>query len=707
LNLGFGGRVSGRLGHFGLAGRRCHCFLCRLGRRFADAGCLGCGQGFLLLLTEGFHGTLDGLLHVCGGLGQALLDRLLDVFNLGCRLDSVCIFSGGRCRSSGGGCLHGGLVDHLRRTVTFACCDRFRCSHGDGRRQNRLIAGVLLAALLTGIFRLCGTAAATVIAAALAVARTAFGTVLSGVRIVVGLLLGLVDPQLLVLRCGLLPAGLSPLFLAAFLGAGALLLGVLRRGGAGSAAATTTAAGAAAFAPGTGAGLGDLLAGNLGALALIALALLTFATIGTLIATLGIALSTLGAFAALAPVAVGATITAVAAAIAGRLAFAGAAGLLLCFAFRAVIAGEHADQGLDQRFDQSRLGLLDRTVGCRHRSRGGGRCRGRAGRCNALDRCLLADDGAGLADRSRLLLLHIGAHGIAGYAIENGLLIVPAPLHRKVRGNHVRGRQNQQANLGARVDLGQYIPLLVEQEGADGNRYVGTHFGGAILQRLFLDQTQYRQGQRFNVTDGAPAITARADDAAGLAQRRAQTLTGHLQQTETGNAAYLHPGAVGFQTFADTLFHGTLVLGGRHVDEVDDDQAADVTQAQLTGDFLGGFEVGLQRSLLDVATLGGTGRVDVDGNQGFGVVDDDGTAGGQLDLTVECRLDLALDLEAVEQRYAVLVQLHLARILRHYLADEVEGFFLDRFVVNQHLADVLAQVIADGADDDVAFLVDQ
>src|SRR5690606_16294369 len=322
-------------------------------------------------------------------------------------------------------------------------------------------------------------------------------------------------------------------------------------------------------------------------------------------------------------------------------------------------------------------------------------------------RCLLADDGAGLADRSRLLLLHIGAHGIAGFAIENGFLIVTQTLHLKMRGIHVRGRQNQQANLGARFDLGQYIPLLVEQEGADGNRYVGTHFGGAILQRLFLDQTQYRQGQRFNVTDGAPAITARADDAAGLAQRRAQTLTGHLQQTETGNAAYLHPGAVGFQTFADTLFHGTLVLGGRHVDEVDDDQAADVTQAQLTGDFLGGFEVGLQRSLLDVATLGGTGRVDVDGNQGFGVVDDDGTAGGQLDLTVESRLDLALDLEAVEQRYAVLVQLHLARILRHYLADEVEGFFLDRFVVNQHLADVLAQVIADGADDDVAFLVDQ
>src|SRR5690606_10531981 len=75
--------------------------------------------------------------------------------------------------------------------------------------------------------------------------------------------------------------------------------------------------------------------------------------------------------------------------------------------------------------------------------------------------------------------------------------------------------------------------------------------------------------------------------------------------------------------------------------------------------------------------------------------------------TLEGGLDLALDLEAVEQRHAVLVQLDLAGVLRHHLLDEGQGLLLGFHAVDQHFADVLAQVVADGADDDVGFLVDQ
>src|SRR5690606_1488190 len=192
-----------------------------------------------------------------------------------------------------------------------------------------------------------------------------------------------------------------------------------------------------------------------------------------------------------------------------------------------------------------------------------------------------------------------------------------------------------------------------------------------------------------------------------LTQGWTQTLARHLQQAEAGDPAYLNPGAVGFQAFADTLFHCPLVLGRGHVDEVDDDQATDITQTQLAGNFLGGFEVGLQGSFLDVSALGRAGRVDVDGYQGLGVVDDDGAAGGQFDLTVEGGLDLALDLEAVEQRDAVFVQLDLAGVLRHHLTDEVECLVTLGRVVNQYMTDIRAQVVADGADDDVAFLIDQ
>jgi hypothetical protein len=49
-------------------------------------------------------------------------------------------------------------------------------------------------------------------------------------------------------------------------------------------------------------------------------------------------------------------------------------------------------------------------------------------------------------------------------------------------------------------------------------------------------------------------------------------------------------------------------LADSHVDEVDDDQAAQVAQAQLARDFIGRFEVGVERGFLDVAALGGASR---------------------------------------------------------------------------------------------------
>ena len=149
------------------------------------------------------------------------------------------------------------------------------------------------------------------------------------------------------------------------------------------------------------------------------------------------------------------------------------------------------------------------------------------------------------------------------------------------------------------------------------------------------------------------------------------------------------------------------MLGRRHVDEVDNDQAAHVTQAQLAGDFFGRFQVGLQCGLLNVVTLGGTGGVDVDGHQGFGRIDDDGTAGWQLHFTLESGLDLAFDLVTAEQRDFILVQLDLVLERGHHGADEVQDVLVNTVGIDQHFADVLAKVVAHGADDHVAFLVDQ
>ncbi len=373
---------------------------------------------------------------------------------------------------------------------------------------------------------------------------------------------------------------------------------------------------------------------------------------------------------------------------------------------RLFLGRKQTDQGFHQAFEQAWLRHDGRRGYRRCDDFGRNRCVG-AGR-SRLDGGFLANQGAGRG--SWLNFFDFGSGGcdfVAGLIDAGFRAVITQTLYFEVRRFEVIVRQDDDAGTGAQFDLGDRVAFFVEQESSHRNRHLRADFSGTVFQGFFFDQTQDCQRQRFDVTDDAGAIATRADDAAALAQRWTQALTGHFQQAEARDATDLHTSAVSFQAFADFLFHGALVLGRGHVDEVDDNQTADVAQAQLTGDFFGGFKVGLQSGFFDVAAFGGARRVDVDGHQGFGRIDDDGAAGRQFNDALESGLDLAFDLEAVEQRNAVFVQLDLAGVLRHHLADEGQGFVLSFDAVDQHFADVLAQVIADGADDHVAFLIDQ
>ena len=97
---------------------------------------------------------------------------------------------------------------------------------------------------------------------------------------------------------------------------------------------------------------------------------------------------------------------------------------------------------------------------------------------------------------------------------------------------------------------------------------------------------------------------------------------------------------------AQALLDLALVALRAHVDEVDDDEAAQVADPQLAADLVGGLEVRVERRLLDVLALRRARRVDVDRRQGLGAIDDDAAARRQLHLVAVGRLDLALDLDS-------------------------------------------------------------
>ena len=107
--------------------------------------------------------------------------------------------------------------------------------------------------------------------------------------------------------------------------------------------------------------------------------------------------------------------------------------------------------------------------------------------------------------------------------------------------------------------------------------------------------------------------------------------------------------------FLQPALDGAVVALLLHVDEVDDDEAGEVAQLELAGDLVGGLEVGLERGLLDGELARRLAGVDVDGDQRFGLVDDEVAARAQRHVRAEHGVELPLDLVAREERLGVLI----------------------------------------------------
>ena len=296
---------------------------------------------------------------------------------------------------------------------------------------------------------------------------------------------------------------------------------------------------------------------------------------------------------------------------------------------------------------------------------------------------------------------------VAGFDVVQARVVVLQALQAVVRRFQRLVRHHQHVDALLQLDLGDLGALFVQQETRDFDRHLAQHAGRAVLQRFFLDDAKDLQRAGFSVADMAGTAAARAGDGRTFGQGRAQALTAHFHQAELADRAELHTGTVLTQRITQAVFDVAAVAAFFHVDEVDHDQSAKVTQAHLARDFVGRFQVGAGSRFLDVAALDGAGRVHVDADQGFGVVDHDGAAAGQLHGAGVGRFDLVLDLEAAEQRRVITVTLHARGLFRHHMRHELLRLFVDVVGIDQDVADVRIEVVADGADHQAGFLVNQ
>ena len=298
-------------------------------------------------------------------------------------------------------------------------------------------------------------------------------------------------------------------------------------------------------------------------------------------------------------------------------------------------------------------------------------------------------------------------HCVAGLDFFEAGIVVLDALELVVRGFKVLVRDHDDRDPMTGFDFQDFAALFIEQERSDIDRGLDVDRGRIFLHCFFLDDAQDLQGGRFGIADVAGAIATRASDVTAFGQRRTQALTRQFHQAETRDFAHLDAGTVEVQCIFQAGFDFTLVLCVFHVNEVDDDQATEVAQAQLAGNFFGGFAIGIESSGFDVATAGGARRVDVDRDQRFGVVDDDRAAGRQRHGARVRGFNLVFDLEAREQRHVIAVALDPVDHVRHHVAHELLGLFVDVVGIDQDFADVGLEIIADGADHERRFLIDQ
>src|SRR5690349_9871179 len=127
-----------------------------------------------------------------------------------------------------------------------------------------------------------------------------------------------------------------------------------------------------------------------------------------------------------------------------------------------------------------------------------------------------------------------------------------------------------------------------------------------------LERALHAPDHDFGPEDATRARAGRAFDRHRLPQRWPHPLPGHFDQAQLGHRERPGARAVMPQVGAQLLEHLVAVRLGLHVDEVDDNDAADVAEPELASHFARRLEVRAQDRALGVPLAGVASGVDVD-----------------------------------------------------------------------------------------------
>ena len=239
--------------------------------------------------------------------------------------------------------------------------------------------------------------------------------------------------------------------------------------------------------------------------------------------------------------------------------------------------------------------------------------------------------------------------------------------------------------------------------GADGE--LGGVDGVRHLARLVLDLVT----KRGDGLDHADAVAGRTGLAEQPLERQPAALAGDGDEAELVEAQHFRGRAVDSQRVLERGHHPVAVAAVLHVDEVDDDDAAEVAQPDLAHDLLDGVQVGLDDGVFQArgALAHVLAGVDVDGHQRLGVVDDDVAARLQPDLGLQGPVDLPLHAHLVEDGGVLGVELDAVGERGLEVRHELDHLGVLFFVVDPDALVLLGEMVAQQALHQAQVMVEQ
>ena len=205
-------------------------------------------------------------------------------------------------------------------------------------------------------------------------------------------------------------------------------------------------------------------------------------------------------------------------------------------------------------------------------------------------------------------------------------------------------------------DLLAFFVLQIESDvGADGhfdaNDFEVVHGDGEAAHDV--------EAHAFGGFDDARAAAMGAVEINRPLEAGAHALAGEFDDSELAHPQDLGLGAVLGEILVKAFLEFAAMALETQVDEVADDDAAEIAKAKLAGNFVGGLHVGFEGGCFGVGVLAEFSAVDVDADDGLGAVDDERPAGGKRDMAGIHQFDFALDAVLVKQGNGAFVELDL------------------------------------------------